>query len=59
MKAGTDVRCAHRFQKRLDTGALAKIRVESNGLTSLHYETLLQPRSKVSQVALSAAGKAC
>ena len=34
----------------MDTGALAKIRVESNGLTSLHYETLFQPKNKVHSV---------
>ena len=35
------------LQKRLEHGALAKVRVESNGLTSLHYETYLQPKNKV------------
>ena len=37
----------HRLQKRLETGALTKFRLDSTGTASALYETELKPQHKV------------
>jgi hypothetical protein len=42
---------ARRLQKRLDNGALAKLRIDDSGIASMLYETELKPAHKIALAA--------